>query len=60
MESAAYFREKAAQDRRLAQFIYKNDDSTRVELLAMAEEFEAKARTYASQDSAERSEPTDK
>jgi hypothetical protein len=43
IETAAYFREKAVQCRRLAGHIVLDGDSAKAELLAMAREFEAKA-----------------
>jgi hypothetical protein len=43
METSAYFREKARQCRRLAAEIENQDDPIAVGLIALAEEFEAKA-----------------
>lgn len=43
METAEYFREKAAHCRRLADAIARENDPTRVGLLSMAVEFELKA-----------------
>jgi hypothetical protein len=46
MENAEYFIEKAAQCRRLAKGIFLPADPTAGALLALAEEFDAKAAEY--------------
>jgi hypothetical protein len=44
METAAYFIEKAAQCRRLADAITREDDPTKRALVALANEFEVNAK----------------
>lgn len=44
METAQYFREKAAQCRRLSETMINQADPAAARLVALAEEFEAKAK----------------
>ena len=53
-ETADYFRQKAAQCRRLAQGIVRQDDPAVASLLALAVEFEAKAVALTAEDAAEK------
>jgi hypothetical protein len=53
-ETADYFREKAAQCRRLADAILDDKDPTRIALLALAVEFETKAVALAAEEVAEK------
>jgi hypothetical protein len=52
MEIAAYFLEKAAQCRRLADAITRWDDPTKAALSALAEEFEANAKAIQAREAA--------
>lgn len=52
MENAAYFIEKAAQCRRLADLIVNQDDPAVQALRVLAEEFEAKATAYVAREKA--------
>jgi hypothetical protein len=54
METAAYFLEKAAQCRRLADSITRPDDPAKVALSALAEEFEANAKAIRAREAAAR------
>jgi hypothetical protein len=53
-ESADYYREKAAQCRRLARQMTNQDDPVAINLLALAVEFEAKAVALAAEEVSER------
>jgi hypothetical protein len=52
METAAYFREKAAQCRRLADAITRLDDPTKAALSALADECEANAKAIQAREAA--------
>jgi hypothetical protein len=52
METAAYFLEKAAQCRRLADSITRQDDPAKVALSALADEFEANAKAIQAREAA--------
>ena len=54
METAAYFLEKAAQCRRLADSITRWDDPTKAALSALADEFEANAKAILAREAAAR------
>ena len=54
METAAYFLEKAAQCRRLADAITRWDDPTKAALSALADEFEANAKAILAREAAAR------
>ena len=54
METAAYFLEKAAQCRRLADAITRWDDPTKTALSALAVEFEANAKAIQAREAAAR------
>ena len=53
-ENADYFRQKAAQCRRLADGIVNKNDPAVASLLALAVEFEAKAVALTAEDAAEK------
>jgi DNA-binding LytR/AlgR family response regulator len=54
METAAYFLEKAAQCRRLADSITRQDDPAKAALSALAVEFEANAKAIQAREAAAR------
>lgn len=54
MESSTYFREKAAQCRRLAKVILTKNDPAIAALLALADEFDARAAALTAREKAAR------